>query len=230
MTEDRQAKTERGKRMKSEKTQEKCMTDAQGNAVPVRYVKGYDRERDRVARRCLARWLKMRLALERCYAETAADIEAIEAAAAEGREGCRKLGVKGNFQFQSFDGQIAVSRSARYELRFDERLRTAQEIIEEIIRQKAEGVDADLAELVKGIFRPTSNGLLSQARVMGLFRLRISHPRWAEAMDLIRASIETRKGKNLLTVRRKANRDAEWESVLLDIAAAEPAAESEAQP
>ncbi len=195
----------------------KLMTDAQGNAVLAKYVKPYDRLRDTAARRCLRRWEKMREALAKCYAETAADVEAIERAAAAGRGMAR--GKKGNFQFQSFDGLVAVSRTARYELRFDERLRVAQEIIEGVIAEKSAGVDADLAELVKGVFRPTSDGLLSQARVMGLFRLQIRHPRWAEAMDLIRSSIESRRGKTLLAVRRKASRDAEWESVLLDIAA-----------
>lgn len=195
----------------------KTMTDAQGQQVPLAYVKPYDRERDRLARRCKARWEKVRAVIERTYQETAADLEAIEALASDGRTD-RKLGKKGNFQFTSFDGLIQVARSARYELRFDERLRTAQTIIEEIISEKAEGADADLAELVKGIFRPTSDGLLSQARVMGLFRLKIKHPRWAEAMDLIRESIESRRGKNLQSVRFKPNRDAEWDSILLDIA------------
>jgi hypothetical protein len=201
----------------SKTTNVKKMTNAQGQDVPVKYVPKYDRARDLRARRCLARWQKMRLALEQCYAETAAELADMEFMAAENRTD-RKLGVKGNFQFQSFDGLIQVSRSARYELRFDERLRVAQQIIEEVIQEKAEGVDPDLAELVRGIFRPTSDGLLSQSRVMGLFRLKITHPRWGEAMDLIRASIESRRGKNLLAVRFKPNRDAEWQPVLLDIA------------
>lgn len=207
---------------------ETTLTDAQGQAVPVRYVKGYDRERDRIARRCLARWRKARAALEKCHAETVADLERMETLAAEGRED-RRLGVRGNFQFTSFDGLIQVSRSARYELRFDERLRVAQEIIESVIREKAEGVDEDLAELVKGIFRPTSDGLLSQARVLGLFRLKIRHPRWGEAMDLIKASIESRRGKNLLAVRSKTSAEAEWQSVILDVATCGASGEAVAQ-
>ena len=200
-------------------TTPKTMTDAQGQDVPLAYVKPYDRQRDRIARRCQIRWLKTRTMLERVYKETSADIETIESLAADGRTD-RHLGKKGNFQFTSFDGLIQVARSARYELRFDERLRTAQEIIETIITEKAEGADADLAELVKGIFRPTSDGLLSQARVMSLFRLKIKHPRWVEAMDLIRESIESRRGKNIISVRIKPSRDAEWDSIILDIAAA----------
>ncbi len=210
--------TARAKNISPQKP-EKTYTDAQGAEVPVRYVKQYDRERDRIARRVLARWEKARQAVARCYAETVADIEKIEAAASEGRQGARGLGTKGNFQFQSFDGLIMVARIARYELRFDERLRVALEIIEQMIQEKAQGIDQDIAELIRAAFRPTSDGLLSQGRVMGLFRLKIRHARWAEAMDLIRESIESRRGKTLLRVARKASREAEWQTVAVDIAA-----------
>ena len=118
-------------------TTTKTMTDAQGQQVPLAYVKPYDRERDRLARRNKARWEKARAVIERVYQETAADLESIEALAADGRQD-RALGKKGNFQFTSFDGLIQISRSARYELRFDERLRTAQEIIEGIKKHGAQ--------------------------------------------------------------------------------------------
>jgi len=201
---------------------EKTMTDAAGAAVPVKYVKSYDKRRDLLARRIRTRWEVAQLILARVYRETAADVAEIEKLAASGRTGARGLGVKGNFQFQSFDGLIQVSRAARYEIRFDERLKSAQEIIEGIIREKTEAIDSDIAEMLRGVFRPTSDGLLSQARVMGLFRLKISHPRWSEAMDLIRESIESRKGKTLFSVRSKASRESEWKSIELDIADCDP--------
>lgn len=193
------------------------MTDAQGQQVPRQYVKKYDRERDRLVRQIAADWHLVREVIRGCHARTTARLGKLEDLAMEGRPE-RKLGHRGNFQASSFDGLIQASRSARYELRFDERLHVAQQIIEAIIMEKAEGVDEDIATLIKGVFRPTSDGLLSQSRVMGLFRLKIKHPRWAEAMDLIRDSIESRRGKNLMAVRVKASRDAEWESILLDIA------------
>lgn len=205
----------KGKEMSTEKS----MMDAAGTVVPLKYVKAYDKQRDRVARRCLARWEKAREAIERVYADTEADLAEIEVAAAGGRTGMRGLGTKGNFQFMSFDGLIAVARSARYELSFDERLRMAQAMIEAIIKEKTSGIDADLTELLRNVFRPTSDGLLSQARVMGLFRLKIGHPKWAQAMELIRESIQSRKSKNLLSVKFKKSRDEEWESILLNVAA-----------
>jgi hypothetical protein len=202
---------------------ERTMMDAQGQAVPLRYVNRYDRQRDRLVRQIAEDWMRERCRIRDLYEATEARLRLLEDLAAEGRTD-RKLGRRGNFQASTFDGLIQASRSARYELRFDDRLRVAQEIIEEIIQEKAEGIDEDLSALIKGVFRPTSDGLLSQARVMGLFRLKIKHPRWQEAMDLIRDSIESRRGKNLLGVRVKHNRDSDWESILLDIAAVAPVA------
>lgn len=202
-------------------SKETTMTDACGAAIPLRHVKPYDRLRDKRSRRILARWQKARAYMEQVYRETAEDLAAIENAAGEGRYKVA-LGTKGNFQAMSFDGLIQVGKRARYELRFDERLATAQQIIEDVIREKAEGVDPDLAEIVKGVFRPTSDGLLSQSRVLSLFRLKISHPRWRQAMDLIRESIESKRGKTLFFCNFKPTREADWQSILLDIAAISP--------
>lgn len=204
------------------------MIDASGQSVPIKYVKPYDRMCDRVARRVVARHLKARKELVKVLEEITNDVGLIEQEASKGRSGVRSLGVKGNFQFGSFDGLMLVSRSARYDLRFDERLTVAQGIIEEIIREMTEkiGVDNDIAEFLRQAFKTTSNGLLSKARVMGLFRLKITHPRWNEAMDLIRESIEARRGKNLYRVQVKANRDSDWQSIELDLSACQDAPQS----
>lgn len=203
------------------------MTDGQGQAVPLQYVSKYDRERDKLARKVLARWEKLRAAVCKCHAETFRDVETMERLAAEGRPD-RRLGVRGNFQFSSFDGLIQISRNARYDLRFDERFRAAKLLIDEIVREKTEVVDADTRELIKGIFQTTADGLLSKSRVLSLFRLRIKHPQWLTAMDLIKASIESVRGRDVLSVRKKVSRQADWESVLLDgSSASESVASSE---
>lgn len=198
--------------MKTEKT----MTDAQGQTVPLKYVKQYDRERDRLARRCLKRFRDARAALERVYADTLEDIEMLESLA--GKDGKPLGGIKGNLQFCSFDGLIQVYRMARYEIRFDERLQVARDLIYGVIDAKAQGLDEDLAGLIRQIFEPNADGMLSQSRVMGLFRFKVKSPDWARAMDLIRESIGTKRGKTLIGVQVKPGREGEWQAILLDIA------------
>jgi hypothetical protein len=197
-------------------TTPKTMTDGTGAEIPVRYVKPYDRLRDKIARRIARRFMGAREVLEAAYRDSLTDIDEL-CIAARG-DGGMLGGVKGNIQFQSFDRLIQVGIEARYNMEFDERLAQAKERIERFIEAKTDGVDADLRELVLMAFRPTSDGLLSRARILGLLRLNIRHPDWAAAMDLIRESINTARGKNLLRVERRANRDAKFERVLLNLA------------
>lgn len=198
--------------MKTEKT----MTDSQGQTVPLKYVKQYDRERDRLAKRCLKRFQDARTILEEVYTTTLEDIEKLEELA--GKDGKQLGGVKGNLQFCSFDGLIQVYRMARYEIRFDERLQVARDLIYGVIDAKAQGLDEDLAGLIRQIFEPNAEGMLSQSRVMGLFRFKVKSPDWARAMDLIRESIGTKRGKTLIGVQVKPGREGEWQPILLDIA------------
>lgn len=190
--------------------------DAQGQEVPEKYVKPYDRTRDKVALRICRRFQTTRALLERVYAETMEDIEHLERMA--GLDGRPIGGAKGNLQFCSFDGLIQVYRSARYEIQFDERLQVARDLIYRVIEEKAQGVDADMAEIIKGVFQPNAAGMLSTSRVMGLFRYKVQSAGWNRAMDLIRESIATKRGKTLFGVNVKASREAEWTPILLDIA------------
>jgi len=192
------------------------MIDGQGERVPARYVKSYDKARDRIARRILKRWEGERARLEKVHAETLADVD--ELAELAGREDVNLGGAKGNLQFQSFDRCVQIGLDARWDLEFDERLRTAQERVEAFVADRASGADRDLRELVLMAFRPTSDGLLSRARILGLLRLNIRHPQWVAAMDLIRESINTRRGKTLLRVERRETTGARFERVLLNIA------------
>jgi hypothetical protein len=197
-------------------TETKTMTDGTGAEIPVRYVKPYDRKRDKIARRILRRFVETRERIVDCYAATLADIDELRDTVAEG--GWKLGGPKGNLQFQSFDRLIQVGIEARYNVEFDERLAQAKERIEKFIEAKTDGVDADLRELVLMAFRPTSDGLLSRARILGLLRLNITHPDWAAAMALIRESINTARGKSLLRVEQRASRDAKFARILLNLA------------
>lgn len=196
--------------------QPKKWIDAKGDEVPAKYVTAYDKERDTIARRIHARFVKARDLLETCYCAGMRDVEELERLAS--REQKALGGAKGNLQFQSFDGLIQVSRMARYEIRFDERLQAARDLIFQLIDEKAQGIDADMAELIRGIFAPSADGMLSQSRVLGLFRYRIKADAWLRAMDLIRESIATKRGKTLLACSEKSVQGGEFTPILLDLA------------
>lgn len=196
------------------------MTDAAGQSVPIAYVKPYDRLRDRTARRILARWQKAHAVLQRVKVETMADIRALQDAASKDAEKGRLGGDKGNVQFSTFDGLATVRLESRTTLEFDERLREAHRLIRQVADElaKASG-QPDIAEIINAAFQTSAVGLLQKSRILALLRLKVRHPVWAQAMDLLRESIFARRGRTYLYVDLKADREAKPVTIPLDIAA-----------
>lgn len=205
------------------------LTDAQGQQVPIQYVKPYDRARDKAARRILARFLKASAYLAQVKADTMADIEALQTSSFP--EAANLGGAKGNLQFMSFDGLIRIRTEAKTLIEFDDRFRRAQELIFSYLDDLTGGTNhKDVATIIKAAFKPTSGGMLSRVKVMGLTRLNITHPKWVEAMDIIRDCQFVKSGKSYLYCETKEGSDADFVMIPLDIAAIDPADKPIAQP
>ena len=202
------------------------MTDAQGQTVPVAYVKPYDRERDRVARRILKRWQDERDRLARLKAETLADIAKLQTF---GRDKCDQQlgGSKGNVQFSSFDGTIRVRLDARTMVEFDDRFRQAQELILSYADQLVGATgEHDIATIIRAALTPNSGGMLARSRVIGLLRLNIKADKWMRAMELLRECQLVKSGKTYIYVETRSG-DGEWNMIPLDVAAIDPAEKEE---
>lgn len=200
--------------------QPKTMTDSQGQAVPISYVKPYDRERDRVARRILKRWQDERDRLARLKAETLADIAKLQAfgAAKETKVG----GAKGNVQFSSFDGLIRVRVDARTMVEFDDRFRQAQELILSYADELAGATgERDIATIIRAALTPNAGGMLARSRVIGLLRLNINAEKWLRAMELLRECQLVKAGKSYIYVETRDG-GGDWDMIPLDIAAIDP--------
>ena len=197
------------------KKEPRKMLDAQGNLVPVAYVKPFDRERDRVARRILARFNKARDYLLKVKLETLDDI-----AAFRGRD------KTGNFQFQSFDGLIRVRLDARTVVEYDHRFQEAQTLIFEYLGEliMANG-ETDISILIRAAFQPSAGGLLSRAKVVSLLRLNIKHEKWTRAMALLRESPIVKSGKTYIYCETRPTPGDEFDAILLDLASIDPAAD-----
>jgi hypothetical protein len=204
--------------MKTQKT----LTDAQGQQVPIQYVKPYDRARDKAARRILTRFLNASQYLAKVKADTLADIEALQTSTFP--EAAHLGGAKGNLQFMSFDGLIRIRTEAKTLIEFDDRFRRAQELIFSYLDDLTGGTNhKDVATIIKAAFKPTAGGMLSRVKVTGLTRLSITHPKWVEAMDIIRECQFVKAGKSYLYCETKASSNDDFEMIPLDIAAIEPA-------
>lgn len=200
------------------------MRDSNGNDVPVKYVSKYDKARDRVTRRILARFLKARKELEKIVADCIVDLDEL-------RGTKDKLGSKGNFSAQSFDGLISVEIRQQYNIRLDERVARAREMMlayVDGILEKVGGNDAQALRLiVQEAFRANSDGILPTGKILSLMRMEIDNGTWREAKLILQDAIKPQKGKRYLKCNRRASIQDDFRSIRLDISDCWPGVPSE---
>jgi len=193
--------------------------DADGAHVPAKYVREYDKLRDRIARRILADWQAEQKRLRKVKADTLAAIDRLrEAAAAE--TGVPDLGGRqGNIQFRSFDGTITVSVDAARRTEFDERLGIAQRLILEAVGDMtADTQSADLVEIATKAFQPRRNGNLDMQRIRDLRKYKVRHPKWIKACEIIGDCERTVGHRRYVRVAVRTGADETPQPVTLDIA------------
>lgn len=201
------------------------MRDSSGNDVPIKYVGRYDRERDRVARRILARFNAQRGRLEALMKESLADLDSLMKLKT-------KLGVRGNFQTQSFDGLVQVEIRQQYNITLDERVIRARELMMEYVTSvldKVEGADTTvLRRLVDSAFRANSRGFLPVSKIFELMRMEVKDPRWNEARGILQEAMKPVAGKRYLNVSVRKSTQGEFRAVRLDLADCWPEEPAEA--
>lgn len=200
------------------------MIDSSGNEIPLKYVNSYDKARDKVVRRVLARFAKARTALEAVVADSIKDLDGL----AKLKD---SLGKKGNFSARSFDGLIQVSIRQQYNIRLDERVIRARELMLEYVGgvlDRVDGVDVSaLRLLVMEAFKANSQGFLSTGRVLSLMRMEVNSDKWREAKMILQDALKPEKGKQYLQVETRKTTQADFRAIRLDIADCWPSTEKE---
>lgn len=211
--------------MKENVKKMRTMIDSNGNEVPVKYVAAYDKAKDATVRRIYARFVKARRALEAVVAESVADLDALKG-------GKERLGEKGNFSAQSFDGLLSVSIRQQYNVLLDERVVRARELMLEYVNSvldRVNGVDVSaLRLLVENAFKANAKGYLPTGRILELLRMEVPNDKWREAKQILQDAIKPQRGKQYLACEtRKSTRD-EFRAIRLDIADCWPEASAAA--
>ena len=191
------------------------MRDSMGNDIPLKYVSAYDKLRDRVTRRIEARFRRARALLEDVVAESVADLETLKG-------GKEKLGEKGNFQASSFDGLVKVAIKQQYNIRLDERVVRARELMLDYVNgvlDRVSGVDVSaLRLLVEAAFKANSQGYLSTGKVLSLLRMEVDSAKWREAKQILQDALKPERGKQYLVCEIRESTQADFRAIRLDIA------------
>ncbi len=202
----------------------RTMTDSNGNEVPVKYISAYDKQRDATVRKVYARFVKARKALEAVVAESIRDLDALKG-------GKEKLGEKGNFSAQSFDGLLSVSIRQQYNILLDERVIRAKEMMMEYVNgvlDRANGADMGfLKQLVSEAFAANEKNYLPVSRVLKLLRYEVNNDKFREAKQILQDAIKPQKGKQYLACEIRPSTREDFKAIRLDIADCWPKAAAE---
>ncbi len=193
----------------------KTMRDSNGNDIPLKYVSAYDKARDKAVRRIHARFVKARQMLEALTAESIKELQDLSQLK-------ENLGEKGNFTASTFDGLVRVSIRQRYDIRLDERVIKARELMLEYIDTVLSRVGTDDAKALRTIvfeaFRANSAGYLSTGRILALMRMEINDQKWIEAKLMLQESLKPQKGKQYLSCETRRDMQHDFQLLRLDIA------------
>jgi hypothetical protein len=102
--------------------------------------------------------------------------------------GAKVGGTKGNVSLMSFDGRLKIQRNIAETINFDERLQ-AKQLIDECLEEWTEGSRDEIKVIINAAFNVDKKGEISTAKVLGLKRHDIDHPKWQQAMQAISDSI-----------------------------------------
>jgi len=193
-------------------------TDPQGQSVPAKYVKPYDRLRDQIARRIAREWQEEEQRLKALKARTLEAVEKLREAAAASVDVSPLGGKEGYMQFRSFDGAVTVRVDNTKRTEFDERLALAQALIGEAVSELCGAdCDADLREIATKAFQPRRSGNLDMQRIRDLRSYNVKHPKWVKACEIISECERVIGYKRYIRVTVKPDRDAKESAICLDI-------------
>mgnify|MGYP000853808379 FL=1 len=201
---------------------QKFYVDPEGNRIPAKHVRPYDRKRDAIANRIFNLWGAEEQRLTALKATTNRLLDEIRDAAAK-EAGVKLGGAKGYLQFRSFDGRIIIRFENRSKTEFDERISIVQQLIREAIDELAtdagrSGKVQELRKVADAAFKPRGkDGRLDRQRVRDIAAVQVDHTKWRKAAELIRECDKVVGHQEYVRVAKRLAPDQEPNPIILDI-------------
>jgi hypothetical protein len=191
--------------------------DSFGRLVPVDAIKPLDLLRDDVVIGIIKRSLETRRIMQAFKLSALEDIATFLDIAA-GQYNTTLGGKKGNLSLVSYDGKYKVLLAVSDNLNFDERLLIAKQLIDECIHEWAKDSSTEIKTLVEHAFQTDKQGNISTSRIFGLMRCKIDHPKWLQAMEALKDSIQVTSTCQYLRLYERVGDTEKYEQIALDIA------------
>jgi hypothetical protein len=123
---------------------------------------------------------------------------------------------RGGYTVGTLDKQQQIQFKIGSRIEFDERIDLAKLKFFEFIEEKTSDGEADLKLLIETAFS-TSRGQLDPKKITQLLPLKINHPTWKEAIDLLTMSMSSNTTKRYIEFREK-DQEGNYQTIVLDFA------------
>ena len=130
-------------------------------------------------------------------------------------------GKKGNVQLTSYDGKYRIQRVVADVQTFDEQLQVAKDLIDEVSEEWTDGGPDDLKTVVDRFFRMNSNGNVNTQEIKLLFGMNVKHPKWIEAMGILRDSLTVIGQRSYVNVYQRVGDSTKYELISLALSGVE---------
>jgi len=195
--------------------------DAKGHMVPAGAIKPHQQLEDQMVRKVLGYAADLANQIRRFKGHVFDDAHSYMTLVAE-EYGITKRGAqgKGNVTFTTFDGLMKFQIAVADRLTFGPELQVARDLFVECIADWAEGARDELRALVDSAFQTDKEGQVSRDAIFRLLRLEFDDDRWRRGQDAIRDSIRIIGSKAYARFYIRADQQAAWQAVPIDLAAA----------
>lgn len=173
--------------------------DAQGQAVPMRYIDQSVRERDHLVRQIFRKGLR----LQRRVIQTKCDVVSLIDDYLDNLAKKHDARWKGNAELLAFDGRLKVEIKMNETLEFDERLQLAKQKIDSCLRRWTGDARSEIRAIIGRAFQVDQKGKINVRSILTLRQFRFKDPQWQEAMRLISDSLRIRSTRRYVNLYRR---------------------------
>jgi hypothetical protein len=192
--------------------------NADGGLIPDEIVKPIDKLQDELVRKIIGFAIPLSAQIARFRQHSFDDIDAL-VALLEFEYQAPRGGTKGNLVFSSYDGCFQVKVAVADAITFGAELQVAKGLVDECLRDWSADSRAEIRAIISRAFDVDSQGRLNRSALFSLQRHEIVDERWQRAMQAIRDSIRVVGSKRYIRMYQRANAQAGWEAITIDVAA-----------
>lgn len=173
----------------SAKTKNGSWINRNGNAVNPKLIDPVAKRRDRVVERIIKKAEKLESMMLKVKQEIFNEVETYMNYIQK-KSGAEEVDTKGNITLSDYSSLKKVKIQINEMLEFDERLNVAKQLIDECLTEWASDAAEELKAIVAEAFNVDKKGKVNKFMLFRLKKIRVKHPKWTKAMQLIDESTD----------------------------------------